>query len=283
MAGAEASFCKVDVSQEDSVKAGFEHAIATYSRCDVVVNCAGIVGPTKIKTAEIDTADFDRVYNVNLRGSFLVTKYAIPHMLKNDYGRILLIASIAGKEGNAGMAAYSMSKAGVIGFVKAAGKEYAETNITINGLAPAVVRTQMVANMEPEQVKYMTDKIPMKRCTLACALFCGLLLPCYPIVRPRGVAGSLRRASTCRSSLHANVLLAIDGVKQPLQAAPSKRWRPLPLSSPAKRPLSTPVIASTSPVAGPSTEHPRHGQQILSPNPDKAHTLTRGWHTVTAH
>jgi 3-oxoacyl-[acyl-carrier protein] reductase len=162
--GADASFCKVDVSQEDSVKAGFEHAIATYSRCDVVVNCAGIVGPTKIKTAEIDTADFDRVYNVNLRGSFLVTKYAIPHMLKNDYGRILLIASIAGKEGNAGMAAYSMSKAGVIGFVKAAGKEYAETNITINGLAPAVVRTQMVANMEPEQVKYMTDKIPMKRC-----------------------------------------------------------------------------------------------------------------------
>ena len=86
-------------------------------------------------------------------------------------------SDVCAQIGASGMAAYSMSKAGVIGFVKAAGKEYAETNITINGLAPAVVRTQMVADMEPEQVKYMTDKIPMKRCTLACALILGLLLP----------------------------------------------------------------------------------------------------------
>jgi NAD(P)-dependent dehydrogenase (short-subunit alcohol dehydrogenase family) len=105
-----------------------------------------------------------RRYNVNLRGSFLVTKGALPIMLKANYGRILLIASVAGKEGNAGMTPYSTSKAGVIGFVKAVGKEYAETGITVNGLAPAVVRTAMVDAMPAEQVKYMTDKIPMKRC-----------------------------------------------------------------------------------------------------------------------
>ena len=103
-------------------------------------------------------------WQINLRGSFNITKSSLKHMIPKNYGRILLIASIAGKEGNAGMTAYSTSKAGVIGLVKAVGKEYAETGITINGLCPAVVRTPMVAAMPAEQVKYMTDKIPMKRC-----------------------------------------------------------------------------------------------------------------------
>ena len=85
-------------------------------------------------------------------------------MLPNKYGRILLMASIAGKEGNAGMAAYSTSKAGVIGLVKAAAKEHAESGVTINALAPATIMTPMVEKMEAHQVKYMTDKIPMKRC-----------------------------------------------------------------------------------------------------------------------
>ncbi len=85
-------------------------------------------------------------------------------MLKNNYGRILHIASIAGKEGNAGMVAYSSSKAAVIGMTKVQGKEYAETGITINALAPAVIQTALVDAMPAEQVKYMTDKIPMKRC-----------------------------------------------------------------------------------------------------------------------
>jgi len=85
-------------------------------------------------------------------------------MLKQAYGRILHIASIAGKEGNAGMLAYSASKAAVIAMAKVQGKEYAETGITINALAPAVVQTAMVDQMPTEQVSYMTDKIPMKRC-----------------------------------------------------------------------------------------------------------------------
>ena len=85
-------------------------------------------------------------------------------MLKRNYGRILHIASVAGKEGNAGMLAYSASKAAVIGMTKVQGKEYAETGITINALAPAVIKTPMVEAMPEAQVKYMTDKIPMKRC-----------------------------------------------------------------------------------------------------------------------
>jgi 3-oxoacyl-[acyl-carrier protein] reductase len=93
-----------------------------------------------------------------------MTKHVLPPMLKQNYGRILLIASIAGKDGNPGMVGYSASKAGVIGLVKGVAKEYAETGVTINGLAPAVVRTALVEQCAPEQVKYMTDKIPMKRC-----------------------------------------------------------------------------------------------------------------------
>jgi 3-oxoacyl-[acyl-carrier protein] reductase len=85
-------------------------------------------------------------------------------MLKNNYGRILHIASVAGKEGNAGMLAYSASKAAVIGMTKVQGKEYAENGITVNALAPAVIRTPMVDALPEQQVKYMTDKIPMKRC-----------------------------------------------------------------------------------------------------------------------
>jgi 3-oxoacyl-[acyl-carrier protein] reductase len=104
------------------------------------------------------------VVAVNLRGSFLVTKHALGPMAARGYGRILLFASIAGKEGNAGMVAYSATKAGVIGLVKSVGKEFAESGVTINAIAPAVIRTAMVESMDQWQVDYMTEKIPMKRC-----------------------------------------------------------------------------------------------------------------------
>lgn len=154
----------VDVSDEKSVQKGFKEFNRHFDRLDIMINCAGIVGPNGVKVEDVTVEDFDRVYGVNLRGTFIMTKYALKEMKKNDYGRILLFASIAGKEGNAGMAAYSTSKGGVIAFTKAAGKEYAETGITINAIAPAVVKTKMVEGMDPAQVKYMTDKIPMKRC-----------------------------------------------------------------------------------------------------------------------
>src|SRR6266511_2406150 len=107
---------------------------------------------------------FAYVFDVNVVGSFLTSRAVLPHMLRRNYGRILHIASIAGKEGNAGMLAYSASKAAIIAMTKVQGKEYAETGITVNALAPAVIRTALVDAMPDEQVKYMTDKIPMKRC-----------------------------------------------------------------------------------------------------------------------
>jgi NAD(P)-dependent dehydrogenase (short-subunit alcohol dehydrogenase family) len=161
--GYHADFVSADVSSEEEVKAAFDK-IKEKGTCNIVVNSAGIVGPNGITTDEVETADFVKTCQVNLIGSFLITKYALKLMLPDKYGRIVLIASIAGKEGNAGMASYSASKAGVIGLVKAAGKEHAESGVTINAIAPATIMTPMVEKMESHQVKYMTDKIPMKRC-----------------------------------------------------------------------------------------------------------------------
>lgn len=128
-----------------------------------LVNCAGTTGVTGRRSEEVDVEDFDLVYRVNLRGAFLLSKAVLPGMVAEGYGRILHVASIAGKEGNAGMVAYSASKAGLIGMVKAQGKEYAGTGVTVNALAPAVIRTAMVDAMPPAQVEYMTERIPMRR------------------------------------------------------------------------------------------------------------------------
>ncbi len=153
----------VDISDEESVIQAFEQVEKRHGKLDVLVNSAGIVGPTSTPITEYDTDEFDRIYHVNLRGTFLITKYGVQLMEKNDYGRILLIASIAGKEGNPFMVGYSAMKAGVIGLVKSVGKEYAERGITVNGLAPAVIKTAMNENTAPEQLQYMTSKIPMNR------------------------------------------------------------------------------------------------------------------------
>jgi 3-oxoacyl-[acyl-carrier protein] reductase len=161
--GYEATGYLVDVSSEEMVSQSFNEVEAAYSKVDIMVNAAGIVGPTSTKITDYATSAFDNIYAVNLRGTFLMAKYALKAMEKNNYGRILLIASIAGKEGNPGMVGYSATKSGVIGLVKGIGKEYAETNITINGLAPAVIKTAMNENTAPEQLAYMTAKIPMKR------------------------------------------------------------------------------------------------------------------------
>lgn len=154
-----------DVSDIDAVtKAWADIAEGNGGRIDILIQAAGIVGATNVKTADVDPENFDAVFRVNVRGIFNGCKAVLPYMTKQGYGRIVNIASIAGKEGNAGMLAYSASKAAVIGLTKTIGKEYAETGVTCNALAPAVVRTQMVEDMPPSQVKYMTDKIPMKRC-----------------------------------------------------------------------------------------------------------------------
>ena len=151
----------VDVTLEDEVKKAIDEAANQFGSIDILINSAGITGKTNIKSHEVEYADLKTVFDVNFIGSFFTSKHVLPWMLKNGYGRILHIASIAGKEGNAGMVAYSASKAAVIAMTKVQGKEYAETNITVNALAPAVIKTPLLDTMPVEQIKYMTDKIPM--------------------------------------------------------------------------------------------------------------------------
>ena len=150
----------LDVTRWDEV----ERALAGVGAVDVLVNSAGITGKTNERSHETDPADVARVFAVNFFGAYHASKAVLPGMIERGYGRVLHIASIAGKEGNAGMLAYSSSKAAVIGMTKVQGKEVAGTGVTVNALAPAVIRTPMVEAMPEAQVKYMTDKIPMQRC-----------------------------------------------------------------------------------------------------------------------
>jgi len=154
----------VDVTSETEVKEAVDEVVSEFGSIDILINSAGVTGKTGIKSHEVENQNLKSVFDINFGGSFLTSKYVLPVMLKNEYGRILHIASIAGKEGNAGMLAYSASKAAVIAMTKVQGKEYAETNITVNALAPAVIKTPLLDQMPAEQIKYMTDKIPMKRC-----------------------------------------------------------------------------------------------------------------------
>jgi 2-dehydro-3-deoxy-L-rhamnonate dehydrogenase (NAD+) len=149
-----------DISDREQVAPVFKRLGAV----DVLVNCAGITGRTNVKSQDTDPVDVERVFQVNFFGSYLTSKALLPGMITRGYGRILHIASIAGKEGNAGMLAYSASKAAVIGMAKVQGKEVAGTGVTVNALSPAVIQTPMVDAMPAEQVKYMTAKIPMGRC-----------------------------------------------------------------------------------------------------------------------
>lgn len=153
----------VDISCETQVADAMSCIEKEFKKIDILVNAAGIVGLTNTKITEFPTEDFDKIYQVNLKGTFLVTKFSLQVMKKTGYGRLLLISSIAGKEGNPGMVGYSTTKAGVIGLVKGVAKEFADTSITINGLAPAVIRTTMNDKTSTEQLAYMTAKIPMHR------------------------------------------------------------------------------------------------------------------------
>jgi 3-oxoacyl-[acyl-carrier protein] reductase len=154
----------LDVVDPSAVRHAIDDFALKAGKIDILANCAGIVGKTGIKSHEVAFEDFDRVLAVNVLGSFNTFKAVVPYMLAQHYGRVLHVASIAGKDGNAGMVAYSTSKAGVIGMTKVQGKEYAETGILVNSIAPAVIETDILKGQSAEQIKYMTDKIPMKRC-----------------------------------------------------------------------------------------------------------------------
>mmetsp|Transcript_57914 Transcript_57914/g.137859 ORF Transcript_57914/g.137859 Transcript_57914/m.137859 type:complete len:296 (+) Transcript_57914:72-959(+) len=164
--GVQAMAFTVQLTKEAEVAEAMAKVVKAYGKVDVLVQAAGITGKTNLKTHEVDPADFDKVFDVNVKAMFLVARAALPSMLEKGYGRIVNIASISGKDGNAGMLAYSSSKAAVINLTKVMGKDYVNMgkDITINCIAPAVVRTAMVDAMPKQQVEYMTSKIPMARC-----------------------------------------------------------------------------------------------------------------------
>jgi 3-oxoacyl-[acyl-carrier protein] reductase len=151
-----------DISRPNDVTALLDYA-RTQGTPSILVNSAGITGPLDRKTHQLDISDFDATYEINLRGAILLTMAVLPDMVHAGYGRIVHVASIAGKEGNPNMAPYNMAKAGLIGFVKGCAKEYATQGIAVNAIAPAVIRSPMVEGEPPEQIEYMLGKIPMHR------------------------------------------------------------------------------------------------------------------------
>jgi len=152
----------LDVSDEAQVMRAFDDTAKALGRVDVLVCSAGITGPN-MATWEYPVADWKQVLDINLTGVFLCNKAAVPHMKENDYGRIVNIASIAGKEGNPNASAYSASKAGVVSLTKSLGKELAKTGIRVNCVTPAAVKTGMFAQMTQAHIDFMLSKIPMGR------------------------------------------------------------------------------------------------------------------------
>jgi len=152
-----------DVARSADVETAVAQAHVQLGPIDVLVCSAGVPGAS-LPTVDVTDEEWRRVMGINADGVFYCNRAVIPSMVERGYGRIVNVASIAGKEGNPMAGAYSASKAAVIGMTKVQGKEYAESGITVNALAPAVIQTPMVDAMPEAQVKYMTDKIPMKRC-----------------------------------------------------------------------------------------------------------------------
>ena len=160
--GIDARLVVGDVGDERVAEQSVETALEAWGRLDVLVNNAGITGDPGV-IWELPVGEMDRVYRTNLRATYLFTQKAVPAMLRRDYGRIVNIASIAGKEGNPNMVPYSATKAAVIGLTKSVGKELAATGVRVNCLTPAVVQTRILDQTSPEMVEYMASKIPMGR------------------------------------------------------------------------------------------------------------------------
>ena len=151
-----------DIADGDSVAGAMEVTLQEYPQIDILINNAGISGPNH-RLWEYPPDDWRRVIDVNLFGSFLVTQAVVPTMIANGYGRIVNIASVAGKDGNPNASAYSASKAGLINMTKSLGKELAGTGVLVNCVTPAAVRTPLVYQMSEEHVDYMLSKIPLQR------------------------------------------------------------------------------------------------------------------------
>lgn len=164
--GAQVKGVVVDVSDEKSVANAVEQTLKESKKIDVLINSAGITGPNTT-VIEYPVEEWNRVFDINVRGTFLTCKLVAPHMKAANggkgYGRIVNIASVAGKEGNPNASAYSASKAAVIGLTKSLGKELALTEIKVNCITPAAVKTGMFAQMTQQHIDFMLSKIPMNR------------------------------------------------------------------------------------------------------------------------
>jgi 3-oxoacyl-[acyl-carrier protein] reductase len=153
---------RVDVSSYSDVQAAAKGTEEHFGKIDCLVNSAGVAGDNKLMW-EYPVEEWLRVHNVNLHGTFYACREVIPHLQKNGWGRIVNIASIAGKEGNPTASAYSSSKAAVIGLTKSLGKELAKQNITVNCVTPAAVKTPIFAQVSQQHIDFMLAKIPMGR------------------------------------------------------------------------------------------------------------------------
>lgn len=151
-----------NIADEASVQAAFAATAKDFGRVDILVNSAGIAG-ANAPVKDYPLAEFERIVAINLTGTFLVNKAVVPMMEAQNYGRIVNVASVAGKEGNPNASAYSASKAGVIGFTKSLGKELAGKNIAVNCVTPAAARTRIFDQMKQEHIDYMLSKIPRGR------------------------------------------------------------------------------------------------------------------------
>ena len=151
-----------DVSDYDSVIGAYDATIAAYGHIDILVNSAGIAGPNA-SVADYDNDAWEQILAINLTGTYYVNKAVISGMRDRNYGRIVNIASVAGKEGNPNASAYSASKAGVIAFTKSLGKEMAQYDIAVNCITPAAARTAIFDQMAEDFVQYMLSKIPRGR------------------------------------------------------------------------------------------------------------------------
>jgi NAD(P)-dependent dehydrogenase (short-subunit alcohol dehydrogenase family) len=152
----------LDITDAEAVKDSIDGLLAKHNAIDILVNNAGLAGKAAPIWEQSD-ADWHKVMAANLHGPFYLCRAVIPHMRSRGYGRIVNVASVAGKEGNPNMTAYSASKAALIGLTKSLAKEVAGEGICINAISPAVIRTKILDQLSPEQIDYMVQRIPMNR------------------------------------------------------------------------------------------------------------------------